>query len=100
MEQFAKKISVDFHAYAVPFYEKYDTLRKLEYYFEQEPTQIISGQSFSIIRKNKFGSGCWCCKAAVLCALEEWEKLRDFLNGTDLLSLEQKKRIEEYISNT
>lgn len=26
LEQFAKKISVDFHAYAVPFYEKYDTV--------------------------------------------------------------------------
>lgn len=95
MEQFAEMLSADFRIYALPFYEKYDTLRKLETYFEQDPGQIIARRDLSVTRTN----GLWCCKAAVLCVLEEWEKLRKFLDDTDLLSLEQKKRIAEHISD-
>ena len=92
----AEMVSEDFHAYAIPFYEKYDTLKKLEDYFERELDGgecgfrvVISGQ--------KSGSGHGCCIAAVLCLMEKWDKLERFLKETDLLMDEHVERIKEYI---
>lgn len=34
LEQFAEMLSEDFHSYALSFYDKYDTLNKLESYFD------------------------------------------------------------------
>lgn len=99
LEQFAEKLSADFHAYALSFYEKYDTLNKLESYFNQHPDNIGLPNGFSVVRANKYGNGCWCCKAAVLCVLENWDALKIYLDETDLLLPEQKNRIIEYISN-
>lgn len=93
LEELAKVLSADFHTYALPFYEKYDTLIKLGSYFEQNSTQIISNRDFDIIKSH----GLWCCKAAVFCVLEDWDNLKSFLDEPGLLSAEQKKRIAEYM---
>lgn len=92
----AEMVSEDFHSYAIPFYEKYDTLEKLEDYFDRELNGgecgfrvVISGQ--------KPGSGHGCCIAAVLCLMKKWDKLEQFLKETDLLMDEHRERIKEYI---
>ncbi len=92
----AEMVSEDFHTYAIPFYEKYDTLEKLADYFERELNGgecgfrvVISGQ--------KPGSGHGCCIAAVLCLMKKWDKLEQFLKETDLLMDEHRERIKEYI---
>lgn len=98
LDLLAEMVSEDFHAYALPFYGKYDTLEKLEDYFDRERDGgergfrvVISGQ--------KPGSGRGCCIAAVLCLLEKWDKLEQFLKGTDVLMDEHRERMEEYISD-
>lgn len=98
LERLAKIIADDVHIYALPFYEKYDTLNKLEQYFDQHPDIVKSGE-FRVIRETKYGNGCWCCKAAVLCILGKWDKLQLFMNETDMLMPEQKERIREYVAN-
>ena len=79
------------------FYEKYDTLIKLEKYFDQHPDIVKSGE-FGVVRDNKYNNGCWCCKAAVLCVLRKWDKLLSYVDETDLLMPEQKERIREYVA--
>lgn len=99
LEQFAEMVSQDFRAYALSFYRKYDTLDKLENYFDQNPDNIGLKNGFSVVRVNKHGNGCWCCKAAVLCVLEKWDKIQRYIDETELLLPEQKARISEYIIN-
>lgn len=99
LEQFAEMLSQDFHSYALSFYDKYDTLNKLERYFDQHPDYINLANGFSVVRTNKYGNGRWCCKAAVLCILEKWDKLKVFRDETELLLDDQKERIVDYISN-
>ncbi len=96
LEHFAEMLSQDFHSYALPFYDSYNTLEKLEDYFDQLPGNI---HHFGVVRANKHGNGCWCCKAAVLCVLEKWDKLQQYVDETDLLIPEQKARIYDFISN-
>ena len=91
----ADMVSVDFHAYALPFYKKYDTLEKLAEAFEREHLTgecgfrvVISGQ--------KPGSGHACCIAAVLCLLEKWDRLEQFLKETEFLTDACKERIDRY----
>ena len=100
LSDFTKKLSDDFHFYALSFYESYDTLSKLEDYFNQSPDNINLPKGFRIVRSNKFGNGCWCCKAAVLCVLEKWDKVKQYIDETDKLLPEQRARISEYITNS
>lgn len=94
----AERVSEDFHAYALPFYEKYDTLEKLENYFER---RFHGGKrSFRVIREGKKpGSGQGCCYAAVLYLLGKTGKLEKFFKETDLLTDEYRERISKYILN-
>lgn len=95
LEQFAEKISEDFRDYAALFYNSFDTLCKLETYFEQEQER---GGTLHVVRTSPQG-GRGCCIAAVYCVLKKWDRLWRFLEETDLLSCEQRERIEEFISN-
>lgn len=97
LEHFAEMLSQDFRSHAISFYNKYDMLDKLEQYFDQNPDYIGLKNGFNVVRANKYGNGCWCCKAAVLFALEKWDKLQLYVEQTDLLLPEQKERIRECI---
>ena len=98
LSRLAELVSEDFHACAVSFYEKYDTLEKLERCFDRS---FNGGElGFHVVwTGQKPGSGQGCCFAAVLCLLEKWDKVEQFLNGTDLLMDEQRENINEYILN-
>ena len=98
LEQFAEMLSQDFCSYALSFYDEYDTLSKLECYFDRHEDCINQINGFRVVRTNKYGNSHWCCKAAVLCVLGKWDKLKLFLDEKDLLLDEQKERIVEYIS--
>lgn len=99
LSQFAEMVSADFHSYALPFYERYDSLDKLEAYFDQYPKRDTKEDGFSVVRSGRQGSGRGCCIAAVLCLQKRWDKLQMFLEDTELLLPEQKERINEYISH-
>lgn len=92
----AEVVSEDFHACAIPFYEKYDTLEKLEEYFDR---RLNGGErDFRVVWEGrKPGSGEGCCYAAVLCLLEKWDELERFLKDTDLLMEEHRESICEYL---
>ncbi len=94
LEQFADMVSQDFRSYALPFFEKYNTIEKLEQHFDRYHDNMGLKNGFRVVRAN----GYWCCKAAVLCNLERWGKLQQYIDGTDCLTLEQKAEISEYIS--
>ena len=98
LNQYAERVAEDFRIYAFPYFEKYDTLEKLEVYLEQNPVKEGKG-GFHVIRSHGSDGGRACCYAAVLCLLEKWDKLHMFVESTDLLFPEQKERIIEYISN-
>lgn len=100
LSRFAEGISDDFHSYALPFYNEYDTLKKLEAYFDQCVNDKSEENGFDVIRSNKDGNGRWCCNAAVLCILGKWDKLQRLLEEKDLLIPEQKARIREFISQS
>ena len=95
----AEMVAKDFCAYALPFYEKYNSLNKLEDYFDR----LLRGEikmEFRIVNTDKQGKGSGCCIAAVLCILEKWDELRLFLEElkeTDWLLDENRERINEYI---
>lgn len=96
LSRLAELVSEDFHACALSFYEKYDTLEKLEKYFDR---RLNGGErGFHVVWEGKKpGSGQGCCFAAVLCLLEKWDKLEQFLKETDLLLDEYRESINEYI---
>ena len=96
LEKFAEMLSDDIHSYALPFYDKYDTLEKLGSYFEQLKDGIDLINSFNVIRA--YGNGCWCCKIAVLCLLQEWDKIKKYISEINVLTVEQKDEIDNYIS--
>lgn len=93
--QHAQLLADDFRLYALPFYEKYQSLADLESYFDKSKGEISKDEGFRIIRSQ--GKGC--CIAAVFCLLGKWDKLQRFLGETDLLSLEQEARIKEYAAS-
>ena len=41
LNKYAEKVAEDIRTYALPYFEKYDTLEKLEVYLEQNPVQGI-----------------------------------------------------------
>ncbi len=92
MSDHAELIFKDFSEYALLFYDKYDSLDKLEAYFDQNRSHNRDG--FDVVRYNAYG----CCIAAVLCANGKLEKCRQFL-GEGLVTDEQRDRILEYIGN-
>ncbi len=94
LEQFADMVSQDFRSYALSFYGKYDTIDKLEQHFDQCHDNMGLKSGFRVVRANG-----GCCKAAVLCMLEKWEKLQQYVGETDCLTPEQKAKISEYISS-
>ena len=96
LEKFAEMLSDDIHSYALPFYDKYDTLEKLGSYFERLQDGIDLKDRFSVIRAH--GNGCWCCEMAVLCLLQQWDKIKLYISGISILTVEQKEKIENYIS--
>lgn len=96
LDRLAKMVSEDFHAYALPFYENYDTPEKLAEYFERE--RLTGEYGFRVvISGQKPGSGHGCCIAAVLCLLERWDALEQFLRETKFLTDECKERIRKYL---
>ena len=90
MSGHAELIFKDFSEYALSFYDKYDSLDKLEVYFDQNRRHNRDG--FDVVRHNAYG----CCIAAVLCANGKLEKCRQFLEE-GLVTEEQRDRILEYI---
>ena len=98
LEPFSKMLAEDFCDYALAFYEKFDAVSKLASYFDR----YLCGDTereFRIVQTAKQGQGSGCCVAAVYCILQEWEKLKVFLDETDLLQDEHKARVYEYIRN-
>lgn len=96
LEQFAEMVADDFRLYAIPFFEQFNTLNKLETCFDQMRKEG-DGFKFSV-HTGRQGKGAGCCIAATLCVLEEWDKLRLFLKETSLLLDEHRERIDEYAS--
>lgn len=98
LNQYAERVADDFRSYALPYFEKYDTLEKLEVYFDQYLVQKIGEHGFH--NANGLGpkgvSNCYF--AAILCLLGKWEKLYMLLESIDWFP-DQKERIIEYISN-
>ena len=97
-EQFTKMLAEDFCSYALPFYEKFDTVHKLEQCFDRRLYGDMD-REFRIVQTDRQGQGSGCLIAAVYCVLHEWKKLEVFLDETDLLEEEHKERIREYCSN-
>lgn len=96
IRRLAEMVSGDFRAYALSFYEKYDTLKKLEHYFEQRFQGEKRG--FRVTREGrKPGDGQACCYAAVLSLLGKTAKLEKFLEESDILADEYKERIRKSI---
>lgn len=99
LSRFAEMVSEDFRSFALPFYEKYDTLEKLWNCFSEE----LKGNKcdFHVSHSGKKpGEGRACCIAAVLCLLEKREELRQFLEKAEILSDEEKSRMTEYFSGS
>ena len=97
-EQFTKILAEDFCNYALPFYEKFDTVNKLEQYFDRHLYGDMD-REFRIVQTDRQGQGSGCLIAAVYCVLHEWEKLKVFIDKTNLLQEEHKVRVYEYIGN-
>ena len=93
LEELADLIAADFSAYALTFFDKYDSLDKLAQYFEVSPKHNPDG--FSVIRNN----GYCCCIAAVYCALERWERCLQLLDEDDRFTAKQRTRVREYIDS-
>ena len=87
----AELIAGDFAGYALSFYDKYDSLDKLEAYFDTNKTHNPNG--FDVVRHNAYG----CCIAAVLCANGSPEKCRQFVSEDGSVTDEQRERILKYI---
>ena len=91
MNDHAELIYKDFADYALPFFDKYDSLDKVEAYFDKN--RRYNREGFDVIRHNAYG----CCIAAVLCANGKLEKCRQLLEEDGIVTDEQKARIIEYI---
>ncbi len=99
LSQFAKMVADDFRLYAINFYDRYDTVNKLENYFDQDSKRNVGEDEFRVVLSGKQGSGRGCCIAAVLCVQGKWDKLQMVLKETDLLLEEQRECITEHILN-
>ena len=97
LEEFAEMVVEDFRPYALPFYERFNTLDKLEAHFDRMVKENAP-MAFNV-RTGPQGTGVGGSIAATLCVLERWEKLRLFLEETPLLLEEHRERIDEYLSS-
>lgn len=97
IDRFAEMAANDFMIYALSFYENFNTLNKLQTYFDRLIKERISTEFR--VRTGKQGKSSGCYVAATFCVLEKWDKLLLFLKETDLLLDEHRDRINEYISN-
>ena len=97
LDHYAQRVAEDFRIYALPFFETYDTVEKLEVSFEQSLIRGIDRGGFRVVRSSGSDGGRACCYAAVLCLLKKWDKLRVFVGATDRLLPEQKERIIVYV---
>lgn len=70
LSQYAERMAEDIRTYALPYFEEYDTLEKLEVYLEQNPVQGIGKGGFHVVRSHGLDGGRACCYAAVLCLLK------------------------------
>ena len=91
MSNHAELIFDDFRNYAFSFYDKYDSLDKVEAYFDLNRSYNRNG--FDVVRHNAYG----CCIAAVLCLNGKFDKCRQLLKEDSIVTEEQKARIIEYI---
>lgn len=91
MEQQVHLLFNDFVEYALPFFDKYDSLEKIEKYFDENSSSNIEG--FSVIRSQAYG----CCIAATLCANNHFNKCKKLIETDDQFSSEQSERIMKYI---
>lgn len=102
LDGFAEMLSKDFREYALPFYEKYDTLHKLEAYLDDALRTTKRGAALDAPRlcicRSRRGGGYYSCFAAVLCVLGEYEKCRRALEETAFPEGEVKERIIRYLS--
>lgn len=99
LTQYAQRVAEDFRMYALPYFEKYDTLEKLEAYLEQNLVRGMDKGGFRVVRSSGSDGGRACCYAAVLCLLKKWDQLHTFVESTDLLFPEQKERMEHFCKN-
>ncbi len=87
-------VAEDFRTYALPFYGRYDTLDKLEYYFARFYAGDYVEDRLSVVRGKRNRNEL--CYAAILCASEKWDTLWQFLDKNPTLSAEYRARIIEY----
>ena len=97
MDEYAGLIAHDFVGYASSFYEKFDSLEKLEAYFDLHPEEDENEEFHTIY--NNVRSGRPCLIAAVLCMLKRWDKLQSFIDTDKNLTGDEKKRILEYMED-
>lgn len=98
LNQYAERMADDCRTYALPYFEKYDSLEKLEAYFDRYSTMPEGEEGFDIVRNGTKGSGRGCCTVAILCLLQKWDKLHTYLETSTLLLSEEKERIIEWLS--
>ena len=97
MNEYTGLIAQDFISYASSFYDKFDSLEKLEAYFDLHPEES-EDEEFHVMRNN-VRSGRSCLIAAVLCMLKRWDKLQSFVDTDKSLTADEKKRILEYMED-
>ena len=97
MYEYAGLIAQDFISYAPSFYDKFDSLEKLETYFDLHPEES-DDEEFHVMRNN-VRSGRPCLIAAVLCMLKRWDKLQSFVDTDNDFTADEKKRILEYMED-
>ena len=95
IEDYAEFIAQDFIKYAPSFYDKFDSLEKLEAYFDLHPEED-ENEEFHVMYNN-VRSGRPCLIAAVLFMLKRWDKLKKFIDTDKNLTEDERDRILEYM---
>ncbi|MCH5348623.1 MAG: hypothetical protein J1E40_04805 [Oscillospiraceae bacterium] len=96
IEDYAEFIAQDFIKYSSSFYDKFNSLEKLEAYFDLYPDGD-ENEEFHFMQRDDFSNGRACLIAAVLFILKRWDKLKSFLDTNKKLTEDEKKRILEYM---
>lgn len=77
----AQEISNHICLYALPFWERYDTLDKLELQLEKFPSHSNAPENFSLIRQRR-----GCCSAATYYLQSKMDKLELLMQQPEILS--------------
>ncbi|MCH5193064.1 MAG: hypothetical protein J1F11_03815 [Oscillospiraceae bacterium] len=97
MDEYAGLIAQDIISHALSFYDKFDSLEKLEAYFDLHPEED-ENEEFHVVNNN--ARSCRpCLIAAVLFMLKRWDKLQNFVDTDKNLTADEKKRILEYVED-